>query len=99
MKIHKTIYMSNTGSNIQVLLGADSFSDYLQLSQLTSSVSARDKKMIEDMVTVIKGLEAKKDEMQDALIKERCKGISTKTDKMTKIKSCLMSRCLSELLL
>lgn len=63
----RAIYMSNTGSSIQVLLGADSFSDYLQLSQLTSSVSARDKRMIEDMVAVIKELEAKNAENQKLL--------------------------------
>ena len=55
----RAIYMSNSGSNIQILLGADDFSDFLQLSQLTASVSARDKRMIEDMIAVIKELEAK----------------------------------------
>ncbi|MBR6509236.1 MAG: peptidoglycan DD-metalloendopeptidase family protein [Clostridia bacterium] len=63
----RAIYMSNTGSNIQVLLGADSFSEYLQLSQLTSSVSARDKKMIEDMVADIKELESKNEENKKLL--------------------------------
>lgn len=63
----RAIYMSNTGSDIQVLLGADSFSDFLQLSQLTSSISARDKRMIEDMVAVIKELEEKNAENQKLL--------------------------------
>ena len=63
----RAIYMSNTGGNVQVLLGADSFSDFLQLSQLTSSVSARDKRMIEDMVAVIKELESKNAENQKLL--------------------------------
>lgn len=63
----RAIYMSNTGSNIQVLLGADNFADFLQLSQLTAAVSARDKRMIEDMVAVIKELEAKNDENQKLL--------------------------------
>ncbi len=55
----RAIYMSNTGSDIQVLLGAETFSEFLQLSQLTSSVSARDKRMIEDLIAVIKELEEK----------------------------------------
>ncbi|MEE1074931.1 MAG: peptidoglycan DD-metalloendopeptidase family protein [Acutalibacteraceae bacterium] len=63
----RAIYMSNSGSNIQLLLGADDFSDFLQLSQLTASVSARDKRMIEDMIAVIKELEAKNAENQKLL--------------------------------
>ena len=58
----RAIYMSNTGSNIQVLLGADDFADFLQLSQLTASVSAHDKKMIEDMIARIKELNKKQTE-------------------------------------
>ena len=34
----RAIYMSNTGSQVQVLLGADDFSQFLELSQLTASV-------------------------------------------------------------
>lgn len=55
----RAIYMSNTGSNVQILLGAEDFSQFLQLSQLTASVSARDKKMIEALVAEIKKLEEK----------------------------------------
>jgi len=58
----RAIYMSNTDSNIQVLLGADNFSDFLQLSQLTASVSARDKLLIENLVQAIKVLDAKQEE-------------------------------------
>lgn len=63
----RAIYMSNTGSSIQVLMGADDFADFLQLSQLTSSVSARDKRMIEDLVAVIKELDAKNAENKKLL--------------------------------
>ncbi len=63
----RAIYMSNTGSNIQILLGADDFADFLQLAQLTASVSARDKKMIEDLVTEIKALEEKQVENKKLL--------------------------------
>lgn len=57
----RAIYMSNPGSNVQILLGAEDFSDFLQLSQLTASVSARDKKMIEELVAEIKKLEEKQE--------------------------------------
>ena len=41
------MYMSNSGNTIQILLGAESFSEFLRLSQFTSSMTARDKKLIE----------------------------------------------------
>ncbi len=63
----RAIYMSNNGGSIQLLLGAEDFSDFLQLSQLTASVSARDKKMIEDLVAEIKVLEEKQKENQKLL--------------------------------
>ena len=55
----RAIQMSNTGSKIQILLGAKSFSEFLQLSQLTASVSAKDKKMMEDIIKEIKKLNEK----------------------------------------
>lgn len=58
----RAIYMSNTGSSLQVLLGAEDFSDFLQLSQLTTSVSSRDKKLIEKLVASVKKLEKKQKE-------------------------------------
>ena len=63
----RAIYMSNTRSNIQVLLGAEDFADFLQLSQLTSSISSHDKKMIEDMVAKIKELKEKNKENERLL--------------------------------
>lgn len=58
----RAIYMSNTGSNIQILLGAENFSEFLQLSQLTASVSARDQKLIEKLVAAIDVLNNKQKE-------------------------------------
>lgn len=55
----RALQTSNTGSNIQILLGAKNFSEFLQLSQLTAAVSAKDKKMIENIVNEIKRLNAK----------------------------------------
>ena len=55
--------MSNTGSNVQVLLGAEDFSEFLQLSQLTSAVSARDKLLIEKLVDAIEVLNEKQKDL------------------------------------
>ncbi len=63
----RAIYMSNSGGSIQVLLGAEDFSDFLQLSQLTASVSAHDKKMIEELVAEIKKIEEKQKENKKLL--------------------------------
>ncbi len=45
----RAIYMSNSDSSVQILLGAQNFADFLQLSQLTASVSAHDKRAMEDL--------------------------------------------------
>jgi len=66
----RAIYMSNTGSDVQVLLGADDFADFLQLSQLTASVSARDKLLLEKLVTAMKLLEEKKKENEGLLAEQ-----------------------------
>ncbi len=66
----RAIQMSNTGSNLQILLGAKSFSEFLQLSQLTASVSARDKKLMEDIVAEIEKLN-KKIEDNNKLLEEQ----------------------------
>ena len=66
----RAIYMSNTGSSVQVLLGAEDFADFLQLSQLTASVSARDKLLIEQLVEAMKKLQAKQKE-NDKLLSEQ----------------------------
>lgn len=58
----RAIYMSGSDSDIKILLGAEDFSQFLALSQLTASVSARDKLMIEKIVAAVKELEAKQEE-------------------------------------
>ncbi len=45
----RAIQTSNSGGNLQVLLGAEDFSEFLQLAQYTSSVSARDQKLIKNL--------------------------------------------------
>ena len=42
----RAIHISNSGSDIQILLGATTFSEFLQLAQYTSAVSKRDQKLI-----------------------------------------------------
>ncbi len=66
----RAIYMTNTQSNINILLGAENFADYLQLSQLTASVSAHDKKIMEDIVAVIEELNKKNEENKKLLEKQ-----------------------------
>lgn len=80
----RAIYMSNTGSNLQILLGAEDFADFLQLSQLTASVSAHDKKMIEDIVAEIKKLEKKQKE-NDKLLKEQVSVKATIAEKQSEL--------------
>lgn len=49
----RSIYMSNTNSNVQILLGAESFADFLALSELTQCISAQDKAMVDKIVATI----------------------------------------------
>ena len=42
----RAIHTSNSGSNVQILLGATTFSEFLQLAQYTTAVSKRDQKLI-----------------------------------------------------
>ena len=63
----RAIYMSNGSNSAQILLGAEDFSEYLQLEQLTDSVSSHDKAVIDDIVAAVKELEAKKAENEQLL--------------------------------
>ena len=50
-----SIYMSSSSeSGIEILLGAENFSDFLALSQLTQNISKRDKKLIDDIKAMLK---------------------------------------------
>ena len=42
----RAIYMSSWDSDLKILLGAESFTEYLELTKLTESVSKKDKQMI-----------------------------------------------------
>lgn len=82
----RAIRMSNTGSSVQILLGAETFSDYLQLSQLVAAVSSHDKKMIDELVEEIKKIE----EIQaanEALIEKQVSIRSTIQSKQAELES------------
>ena len=82
----RAIYMSNNGSNVQILLGAEDFAEFLQLAQLTAAVSARDKKMIEDMIAQIKALEEKQ-KVNDKLLEEQVAIKATISEKQAELSS------------
>ena len=57
------IYMSgSTESGIELLLGAEDFSDFLAMSQLTYNISKRDRKMMKDITDMISEINKRKDE-------------------------------------
>ena len=82
----RAIYMSNSASTVKVLLGAENFSEFLQLSQLTASVSARDKAMMEELAAAIEVLNQKNEENQK-LIDEQVAVRSTIAAKQAELKS------------
>ena len=82
----RAIHMSNSDSSIQILLGAENFADFLQLTQLTSSVSARDKRMIEDIKKEIGILNDKISENED-LLKQKVSIKSTINEQQGELES------------
>ena len=58
----RAIYMSNSDSSVKILLGAENFADYLQLAQMTATVSKHDKAIIEKIAAAVKELEEKNKE-------------------------------------
>ncbi len=63
----RAIYMSNSDSAVQILMGANDFADFLQLSQLTASVSSHDKRLMEDLKGEIQVLNDKNAENEKLL--------------------------------
>lgn len=66
----RAIYMSNSDSSVKILLGAENFAEFLQLSQMTATVSKHDKAIIQKIATAVKALEEKNRENQK-LIEEQ----------------------------
>ncbi len=63
----RAIYMNNNQSNVQILLGADNFSDFLQLEQLVASISARDQALLDELAVALVEIESKKAENEKLL--------------------------------
>lgn len=54
----RAIYMSEWDSSLKILLDAESFSEFLQLQKLTEAVSAKDKKLMNELSAEIAALDA-----------------------------------------
>ena len=66
----RAIYMSSSDSSLQILMGSDDFADFLQLSQLTSSIAARDKRLMDELKAEIEVLNEKNAENEKLLEKQ-----------------------------
>jgi len=97
----RNIYMSgSTAGGLEILLGAESFSDFLVLSEYTSNMSRRDKKLIEKLEETIVEIEkiteqnesmiAKQNEIRKTL-KSKQQELDTQVSKVNKVISGLSS--------
>lgn len=76
----RTLYMSgSTISGIEVLLGAEDFADFIALSQVSLNISRRDKKMIDDIVEVIRIIEEKSAENKKLIEEQKSIKATLKT--------------------
>lgn len=67
----RTIYMtSSSGNGVEILLGAETFADFIALSQASLNISRRDKKMVDNIVDIIGDIE-EKTEANKAIIEEQ----------------------------
>lgn len=80
------MYMSNSDNSIQILLGAENFSDFLRLSQFTASMSVRDKKLIEGLKSEISVLNDKNTE-NEKLLNEQVAIKSTINDQQRELEA------------
>ena len=56
----RTIHMtSSSGNGVEILLGAETFADFIALSQASLNISRRDKKMVDNIVSVIDDIKEK----------------------------------------
>ena len=82
----RAIYMSNSDSSVQILMGAENFADFLQLSQLTAAVSARDKRMLNELKDEIEVLN-KKNAENEKLLEEQVSIKSTINEQQNELES------------
>lgn len=78
----RAIYMSDSQSGAKVLLGAENFAQFLQLSQLTSAVSSHDKALMQKLSAAIAELNEKNEENKKLL--EQQAEIKSTVDKKKK---------------
>lgn len=60
----RSIYMSGTQSDVQILLGAEDFSEYLVLAEMTANLATKDNALIEKITASINAIEKDKSEIQ-----------------------------------
>ncbi|MBR7070880.1 MAG: peptidoglycan DD-metalloendopeptidase family protein [Clostridia bacterium] len=82
----RAISMTNSDSTVKILLGAKKFSDYLQLSQMTSAVSSHDRALMEKIVAAIQVLE-EKNRQNEALLNEQVEIRKTIAAKQQELKA------------
>lgn len=82
----RVIHTSSSNNNLQVLLGADDFSEFLQLAEYTSAVSKRDQKLIDKLLASIKELE-KKQEENNKLLESQVEIKKTVTQKQAELQA------------
>ena len=79
----RSMHLNNTSSNIQILLGAETFSDFLMLAELSQSMSVQDQVLVDKIVVAIseiqaeiennKKRQAKQDELKKSLAAKKAK--------------------------
>lgn len=60
----RAMYMSGGTNDLEILLGADNFADYLSRSELSRSVSERDQDLMEEIAAAISEIEANQAEVE-----------------------------------
>ena len=67
----RTIYMNgSTAGGLEILLGAETFSDFLVLSEYTSNMSRRDKKLIDELEKAIEEIKKISEENEELIAKQ-----------------------------
>ncbi len=81
----RTIYMtSSSGNGVEILLGADTFADFIALSQASLNISRRDRKMVDDIVDLIGEIEEKMADNK-AIIEEQKRVKATLAEKQREL--------------
>jgi len=83
----RSIYMSgSTNNDLLVLLDAEDFSDYLALSEVSRTISAHDRKIVDEIVTAIEDINTAKKAINEKMT-EQNKLKKSLADKQAKLKA------------